>query len=65
MILTREGTIAVGVGEDEARDGFGMNEKMRAHKIIFDLSSFRQKVTGGSWGAIIRMPVGISSMVGI
>jgi hypothetical protein len=41
------------------------NEKMRAHKIIFDLSSFRQKVTGGSWGAIIRYPVGVSSEVGI
>ena len=41
------------------------NEKFRSHKIIFDLSSFRQKVTGGSWGAIIRMPVGISGMVGV
>jgi hypothetical protein len=41
------------------------NEKMRAHKIIYDLSSFRQKVTGGSWGAIIRYPVGISGMVGV
>jgi|SRR5579872_1254717 len=41
------------------------NEKMRAHKIIFDLSSYRQKVTGGSWGAVIRYPVGISSMVGV
>ena len=41
------------------------SEKMRAHKIIFDLSSFRQKVTGGTWGAIIRYPAGISGMVGV
>jgi Uncharacterized protein conserved in bacteria (DUF2184) len=41
------------------------SEKMRSHKIVFDLSSFRQKVTGGSWGAVIRMPVGLSGMVGV
>lgn len=41
------------------------NEKMRAHKIVPDLSSFKQKVSGGSWGAIIRMPVAWSSMVGV
>lgn len=41
------------------------NEKMRAHKIIPDMSSFRQKVTAGTWGAIIRMPLGIAQMVGI
>jgi hypothetical protein len=38
---------------------------MRAHKIIPRLSSFEQKVSGGTWGAIIRMPVAFSSMVGI
>src|SRR5215469_1209617 len=41
------------------------NEKMRAHKIVFGLSSFRQKVTGGTWGAIIRYPPGIASMLGV
>lgn len=41
------------------------NEKMRAHKIIPRLSSYEQKVSGGTWGAIIRMPVAFSSMVGI
>lgn len=41
------------------------SEKMRSHKIIYDLSSFRQKVTGGTWGGIIRQPSGVASMVGV
>ena len=41
------------------------NEKMRSHPIIKALSSFRQKLTGGTWGAIIRMPVAFTSMIGV
>jgi hypothetical protein len=41
------------------------NEKMRAHPIIRATSSFKQKLTAGTWGAIIRMPVNISSMIGV
>lgn len=41
------------------------NEKMRAHKIIPAISSFKQKVTAGSWGAVIRQPFAIASMVGV
>lgn len=41
------------------------NEKMRAHKIIPGSSSWRQKQTGGTWGAIIRQPFGIASMLGV
>lgn len=41
------------------------NEKMRAHPIIRRTSSFVQKVTAGSWGAVIRFPAGIASMVGV
>lgn len=41
------------------------NEKMRAHKIVAELSSWRQKMTGGTWGTVIRMPVGITGMLGI
>lgn len=41
------------------------NEKMRAHKIIPATSSFKQKVTGGTWGAILRQPFAIASMVGV
>ena len=48
------------------KTGFcAFNEKMRAHPIIRAMSSFRQKVTGGSWGAVLRFPAGIASMVGV
>ena len=41
------------------------NEKSRAHPIIRAMSAFRQKMTAGTWGAVLRFPAGISSMVGI
>ena len=41
------------------------NEKMRAHKLIPMMSSFKQKVSGGSWGCILRITATIASMVGI
>ena len=41
------------------------NEKMRAHTIVKELSAFKQKMTAGTWGSIIRMPMGIASMVGV
>jgi hypothetical protein len=41
------------------------SEKMRAHPVIRDLSSWRQKVTSGTWGSIVRMPLGFAQMVGI
>ncbi len=41
------------------------NEKMRSHPIIRGTSSFKQKVTAGTWGAVLRFPAGIASMVGI
>lgn len=50
-------------GQDTGYCSF--NEKMRAHPIVRYESSFRQKVTAGSWGAIIRMPVAIAAMVGV
>jgi hypothetical protein len=50
-------------GQDTGYCAF--NEKMRAHPIVRDLSSFKQKVTSGTWGAIIRQPMAISSMIGI
>lgn len=50
-------------GQDTGYCAF--NEKMRAHAIIKDTSSFKQKLTGGTWGTIIRMPGAISSMVGV
>jgi Trp operon repressor len=41
------------------------NEKLRAGAIIRDMSSFKQKMTQGSWGAIIRQPFAIAQMIGV
>lgn len=41
------------------------NEKLRAHKIVPELSSWKQKQTSGTWGTVVRSPVGIASMIGI
>lgn len=41
------------------------NEKLRAHRVVPDMSSFKQKMTSGAFGAIIRQPFAISTMVGI
>jgi hypothetical protein len=41
------------------------SELMRSHPIIRAMSSFKQKVTSGTWGAVLRMPVAFSSMVGV
>ena len=40
-------------------------EKLRAFPIIRATSSFKQKKMAGTFGAIIRMPVAFSSMVGV
>ena len=41
------------------------NEKLRAHPVKVDLSSFAQKKTSGTWGAIVRVPIAIASMLGV
>lgn len=41
------------------------NEKMRSHKIVADLSAWKQKMTSGTWGVILRMPIGVASMIGV
>jgi len=41
------------------------NEKMRMHRLIPGLSSYSQKITGGTWGTVIRMPIAVVSMIGI
>jgi hypothetical protein len=40
------------------------NEKLRAHKIVPELSAWKQKQTSGTWGSIIRAPVAISGGIG-
>lgn len=39
-------------------------EKLRAHAIVRETSSFKQKKSQGTWGAIIKVPMGIASMIG-
>lgn len=40
-------------------------EKMRAGRLISELSSYRQKKMGGTWGTIVRRPIAIAQMLGI
>lgn len=41
------------------------NERMRAHTMVRQTSSWKQKKTSGTWGTVIRMPIAIASMVGM
>lgn len=51
---------------DGMQVGFcAFTEKMRAHPIIRFHSSFEQKVSAGTWGFVLRIPIGVSSMIGI
>lgn len=46
--------------------GYGaFTEKMRAHPVVTGLSSFKQKKSAGTWGAIIRFPLGFATMLGV
>ena len=48
------------------KTGFSsFSEKLRAHRVVPDLSSFKQKRSAGAWGTIIRMPIAVGQMVGI
>lgn len=40
-------------------------EKLRAHPIKVELSSFQQKKSQGTWGAIVYRPVAIAQMLGV
>jgi hypothetical protein len=41
------------------------NEKLRAHKIVPELSAWMQKQTSGTWGTILRSPVAVVTMIGV
>ena len=40
-------------------------EKMRAHNTVVETSSYKQKRSAGTWGAIIMVPAGIAQMIGV
>lgn len=51
---------------DGQETGFcAFNEKMRAHKLIPTTSAYKQKVSAGTWGCILRMTSTIGSTIGI
>ena len=50
-------------GQDTGYCAF--SEKLRASPIIRDMSSFKQKMSQGSWGAIVRQPFAIAQMLGV
>ena len=55
--------IAVNIeGQKTAECAF--TEKMRAHPVILDLSSFKQKKSQGSYGCVIFRPFAISQLLG-
>jgi hypothetical protein len=41
------------------------NEKSRDHAIVRSLSSYAQKRTAGTWGAIIRYPLSFAQLIGV
>lgn len=41
------------------------SEKMRSFPVIVAASSYKQKVLGGTWGCIIRLPAAIVGMLGV
>lgn len=51
---------------DGQETGYGaFSEKMRMHAMVTQLSSWKQKISAGTWGAIIRLPIAFASMVGL
>ncbi|RKS87325.1 uncharacterized protein DUF2184 [Orbus hercynius] len=43
----------------------GFTEKLRSHRLIPASSSYKQKISAGTWGLIVKQPVGLASMLGI
>lgn len=41
------------------------NEKLRSHPVIRAASSFKQKMTAGAFGALVRQPFAVASMIGV
>lgn len=40
-------------------------EKLRTHAIVTESSAWKQKMSQGTWGAIIYMPAGVATMTGL
>ena len=44
---------------------FGYTDKYYAHEIVRDLSSWKQKISAGTYGAIVQLPFAIATMTGV
>lgn len=51
--------------EGQATGYMAFNEKLRGGPVIRALSSFSQKMSQGTWGAILRQPFAVSQMIGV
>jgi len=60
-------TVQLFVGSIEGQQtGYAaFSEKSRTFPIVRDISSWKKKMVGGTWGAVIRMPMAIAQMVGV
>ena len=48
------------------KTGFAcFTEKLRAHRVVSEMSSIHQKKSGGTFGSIIKFPAGISQKLGV
>lgn len=51
---------------DGSQTGYcAFTEKLRDHPMFRDLSSWQQKKTSGTWGAIIRYPMAFAQLLGV
>jgi hypothetical protein len=41
------------------------NEKLKSFPVVRLMSAYEQKIAGGVWGAIVRFPAGIVTMIGL
>lgn len=40
-------------------------DKMRAHNLVIEPSAWSQKMSGGTWGVVLRRPIAVAQMIGI
>jgi hypothetical protein len=51
--------------EGQRTASVAFTEKLRAHPMVVDMSSFKQKKSQGTWGCIIFRPIFIAAMLGV
>lgn len=50
-------------GQDTGYCAFG--EKLRMHRVVVEMTSFKQKASQNVWGAVIRQPFALVQMIGV